>query len=566
MSRLVKVKSDKLTRMQPDLPEGYYLENVITLFDHVESLYADIIDQAHLDFLSNFATLTTDAKKLYIRLLNRTHLLFRLSKLNYPEITSMQNAIETLETNNFIATSPRIAHEELITLFSKAELLALHSNHAELKKLKRPELNRYLLDHPGDEFFTRLSESDCLLQVQQKECYTLCQMLFFGNLNQSMTDFVLRDLELNQYENYRIDTESRPYTNRLDIQQHWLLHRLESLLKITGPDDIETLQTCFDAVPADTDPDSPLFRKGERIKYEIARQIERLDELPLALQLYRQCTLPPNRERITRILHRQGEIEDAIEHCQNIIEEPNSEEELQFASAFVRRLVRQSKIQHRPAFASPDSNHKSELFDLQLIRQDCVEQAVVDYYLTQDKDNQCYYIENSLFNGVLGLLIWDAVFAPVAGAFYNPFQHRPADFYAQDFQSKRAELFTRIWSRITNTEDIWRQASICWQEKFGRMNPLVNWQALNLETLELALQRIPFRHWMKIFDRILLDLRNNRAGFPDLVLFPVSGGYQLVEVKGPGDSLQKNQQRWMQYFAEHNIPHAVARVRWVNET
>jgi len=551
--------------MRPDLPEGYYLDNVITLFDHVESLYADILDKAHLDFLHDFATLTTDAKKLYIRLSNRTHQLFRLSKLNYPEIASMQKAIETLEGNHFIETNPRIVPGELITLFSKAELLAHHSNHVELKKLKRSELNTYLLDHPGDEFFIQLFESDRLLLVLQKECYTLCQMLFFGNLNQSMTDFVLRDLGLYQYETYRIDTESRPYANNLDIQQHWLLHRLETQLQITEPNDIETLKTCFDAVPADTDSDSPLFRKGESIKYEIARQIERLGELPLALQLYRQCALPPGRERITRILHRQDKIEDAIKYCQNIIEEPNSEEELQFATAFGRRLVRQHKIQHRPAFASPDSNHKPDTLDLALIYQDSVEQAVVDYYLAQDNENQCYYLENSLFNGVLGLLIWDAVFAPVAGAFYNSFQHRPADFYAQNFQSKRAELFTRIWSRISSTEDIWWQASTRWQNKFGRMNPFVDWQALNLEILKLALRRIPFSHWMKIFDRILLDLRNNRAGFPDLVLFPSVGGYQLVEVKGPGDSLQKNQQRWMQYFSEHDIPHAVTRVSWTEE-
>jgi hypothetical protein len=70
---------------------------------------------------------------------------------------------------------------------------------------------------------------------------------------------------------------------------------------------------------------------------------------------------------------------------------------------------------------------------------------------------------------------------------------------------------------------------------------------------------------MKIFDRILLDLRNNRAGFPDLVLFPATGGYQLVEVKGPGDSLQKNQHRWMQYFFEYDIPHNIARVSWTEE-
>ena len=551
--------------MQPGLPEGYYLDNVITLFDHVETLYADILEPDQLDFLQRFATLGSDAQKLYIRLLNRSHHLFRLSKLNYPEIESMQSAIEALELSGFIEANPSLEREELIGLFSKAELLALHPQPVELRKLKRLALDTMLLEQDDDAFFTTLATTDCLLQVEQKEHYRLCQMLFFGNLNQSMTDFVLRDLGLNQYENYSIDTQNRPYTSTLDIQQHWLLHRLESLLEIAESSDIETLQTCFDAVPADTSSDSPLFRKGERIKYEITRQIERLDDLPLALKLYHRCTLPPSRERITRIMHRQDQIEDALNHCQIIIEQPIDEEELQFALGFGKRLVRRHKIQDRPVFESRDASYKPEIFDLQLTPQDSVEQAVADYYLTHNNQNQCYFLENSLFNGVLGLLIWDAVFAPVAGAFYNPFQYRPVDFYAHDFLPKRAALLTQIWSQITSTGDIWHQASICWQARLGRMNPLVNWQALNLEIIDLALQRVPFEHWMRIFDRILLDLRNNRAGFPDLVLFPATGGYQLVEVKGPGDNLQKNQQRWMQYFSEHDIPHSVARVSWAEK-
>ena len=211
--------------MQPDLPEGYYLDNVITLFDHVESLYADILDEEHLDFLSHFATLTTDAKKLYIRLLNRTHRLFRLGKLNYPEITSMQRAIDTLEASGFIEINPSIEREELLTLFNKSELLALHSDHRRLKQLKRSVLDTQLLEQADDVYFKQLSQSDCLLKVQQKDSYRLCQMLFFGNLNQSMTDFVLRDLGLYQYENYSIDLESRPYTSSVDIEQHWLLLR-----------------------------------------------------------------------------------------------------------------------------------------------------------------------------------------------------------------------------------------------------------------------------------------------------------------------------------------------------
>ncbi len=95
--------------MQPDLPEGYYLENVVTLFNHVESLYADILDHQHLDFLRSFAALPSDTQKLYIRLLNRNRHLFRLSKLDYPEIASIEDAIQLLNVSGFLQVDPRQA-------------------------------------------------------------------------------------------------------------------------------------------------------------------------------------------------------------------------------------------------------------------------------------------------------------------------------------------------------------------------------------------------------------------------------------------------------------------------
>lgn len=548
--------------MQPDLPEDYYLDNVIILFEHVESLYADILEVGHLNFLQQFACLPVNAKKLYIRLLNRTHQLFRLSKLNYPEILKMKQAIESLEENGFLQVNPAIEHQDLVALFNKSELLALHPDPAGLRKLSRSELDAILLEQAQPGFIERLAQNDSILQVQQKDSYSLCQMLFFGNLNQSMTDFVLRDLGLNQYESYPIDIDNRPYTSSLEIQQHWLLHELDTLLYLSDPADTVTLLSCFKAVPEDIDSVSPLFRKGERIRYEVARQFERLQDINLALELYQQCSLPPSRERITRILHKQGQTGEALKHCQSIIEQPCNEEESQFALAFGRRLVQRHKIENQPLFDSASPVAEPGTFKLELKQQDSVELAVVDYFLAEQEGSQCFYLENSLFNGVLGLLIWDVVFAPIAGAFYNPFQYRPADFYAHDFLQKRAPLFDRIWSSISANEDIWNRVSDCWPVKFGLMNPLVNWQALDLDIIQLALQRIAYPHWIKIFERILLDLRNNRAGFPDLVLFPATGGYELIEVKGPGDSLQKNQLRWMHYFNEQEIPHSVAWVQW----
>ena len=93
--------------MPPDFPATYYLDNVRTLFRHVESVYADILDNECLQFLNDFDRLGEDAQKLLVRLLNRTNTLFRQSKLNYAEIKSMPSALRELESQSFIEINPK---------------------------------------------------------------------------------------------------------------------------------------------------------------------------------------------------------------------------------------------------------------------------------------------------------------------------------------------------------------------------------------------------------------------------------------------------------------------------
>ena len=548
--------------MQPDLPEGYYLDNVKTLFDHVETVYTDILEAEYLDFLDSFRQLSEDAQKLLIRLLNRSTELFRSSKLNYAEIGSIALATGELATNNFIRINPPLNHNEILSLFNKTELLKHFEDASVSKKLSRAELDTFLLDQSDVSFFQNLIDSDCFIQVLQKETYLLLQMLFFGNLNQSMTDFVLRDLGLYQFESYRIDGENRPYRSTLEIDQHWLLQQLDGIIELTDANNIDTLLECFNAIPDCHNENSVVYRKTERLRFDLARQLERLGELETALPLYQQCRLPPSRERRARIYHQQMALSQAIELCGEIIDAPIDESESQFAHEFAARIIKRHKLEPIPGL-SANSKYQPDIIELKLQQQPGVERAVVDYYQATAEIQDCFYLENALFNGVLGLLIWNAIFAPVEGAFYNPFQYRPSDFYSFDFIKKRQQFLDPIWSSIHNNEDIWQRVSTCWQKKQGLANPLVDWQHLNLDIIQLALQRIDHQHWLRIFERILLDLRNNRSGFPDLILFPEEGGYRLVEVKGPGDTLQKNQQRWMQYFSQHQIPHLLARVIWV---
>ncbi len=546
--------------MAPDLPESYYLDNVTTLFDHVESVYADIFETEQLAFLTGFRSLDEDSQKLYIRLLNRSRLWFRISKLDYPEINDIPKSLLQLQQMGFIQIDAAIETEAILGLFNKKELLALHSKSKQLKNLKRQELENYLFAEFDQMFFNQLLNSDSFIKVEQKNTYLLVQMLFFGNLNQSMTDFVLRDLGLYQFENYLIDAESRPFTSNLEIEQYWLLHELDSMINLA--EDTENLLLCFANLPENSKPESPIYRKAERLKYEIARQVERIGELDLALDLYQQCELPPSRERIARIYKQQKNIELSMAICRQIIDSPIDEAEIQFANEFSTRLAKR----YRLSPIAEVRQYQPEIVDLELNHNTNVEQAVAEHHQSSHPDQQCFYLENSLFNGVLGLLIWDAIFAPLAGAFYNPFQYRPNDFYTHDFVRRRANIFDRVWDSFHSNDDIWKIVSERWAEKQGLMNPLVDWHSLSLDIIELALKRIDHQHWLRIFERILGDLRNHSAGFPDLILFPANEKYRLIEVKGPGDKLQKNQQRWMAYFADHGIPHEVARVSWINQS
>jgi len=54
---------------------------------------------------------------------------------------------------------------------------------------------------------------------------------------------------------------------------------------------------------------------------------------------------------------------------------------------------------------------------------------------------------------------------------------------------------------------------------------------------------------------------------PDLIQFwPEERRYLMIEVKGPGDRLQDNQLRWLDFCARHQMPVQVCYVEWAGQT
>lgn len=546
------------------LPPDYYLRNFSALLEQVWHQYEDLLLPKERRLCEVFPTLSKDARKLYVRLLTRKGEIFRSSRLRYPEIRRPRHAARELAEKELIAIDPGLCLAQLLPLWSRQEWLArleaLGLSTRGLAGLKRAELDvaveeRLALNGEAPLAPDQVSNiaGEPLYQVLDPQIFTVLKLLFFANPYQDLTDFVLRDLGLYRFESYRLDRDTRLFRSRAQIDAHLacytLADELEGVLQ-SEPADMLAFARRLPAIPAD---DPALARRLQRLSYAVARQLERLEHLQDALQLYRDLTLPDAQEREVRVLAKLNRQSEALALCRERLSQ--AEDTQHFAWRFGRKLAR--------GLAQPWPGRRAAAPAVEMLELAYsgahVEHAVADHLAHL---GECHYVENTLFNGIFGLHYWPAIFAPVPGAFSHPFQHAPHDLHQTEFAGLRADVLDQCHAAV---------ASICgnaplyqrlWRERFGCLNPFVHWHSLDEALIARALERISVDHWQAVFRRFWRSLQNHCSGLPDLIVFPAGGGYELIEVKGPGDRLQANQKAWMEYFEIHGIPHRVIQVTW----
>lgn len=564
---------------QTVLPADYYLTNFRQLTDFVVSHYAHLLGNESLDFYHSLIAQPLDAQKLYVRMLLRKGRYFRRSKLSYDEITSIELALRALETAGFVIVNAPDADVTLRKLFTKAELIDCFADPV-LKSLGRAALDEVLRNRTATELrdqllaFVQRQPNEQLIQLCRDAHFLLFRLLFFGNLHQDMTDFVLRDLGLTHYESYPLDAVHAALQTRDQVQSHLLYYQYceqaEALDSGSAEDVVEFLHSLIDALFVAAESDSVLRRRVHRLLLKYARQLERLGATVEALAVYQKTDRPPSRERQVRLLAEQARFSEAMLLGEQILSTSTNEEEREFAQGFVPRLLKRAAKQGDDV-ASIMTSTALEPLTLQTAKYKpptetlglpvtdlSVEESVANYFSPK---GACYFVENTLINAIFGLALWDVVFAPVKGAFYHPFQVGPADLY-EDFAHNRQAQLQQFWQSNNHIDALSDNVWATFRLKHGIANPFVHWPSLDEQRLTLALARIPYAHWQVIFERILLDIRHHRSGFPDLIWFPDAGGYELIEVKAPNDKIQQNQRRWMAYFHRHNIPHRLVNVQW----
>ena len=554
-----------------DLPDDYYLTNFRQLLDFVVVTYGDLLNKEERAFASDFAELGEASAKLYVRLLCRTPENFRLDKLSYPELGDLNEVATDLTSKGFLLIDPELALPDYLALFTKPELIAQILSHpacdlskTAVAKLKREALiELYESTVASAQTIAEGATADSepqpnvhVLQTCREPVFAVYKLCFFGSLYQDMTDFVLRDIGYAQYEDYQLDEHSRAFSSREQLQAHIEYFELISARPEIHELSIEDLLSFEKQLPLPVD--SNLERRVQRLRNSIARQLERLEEFNSAIEIYSCSQRPPARERQVRILIKQNKLQEAFNMCGEILEAPVNDEENQVVSGIAQRIARkleqpfENRWDYRPPTDTIEISNSGESVELQAAA-----------YM--QKFGECFYVENMLFDAVFGLAFWDVIFAPVEGVFFNPFQSAPADFYDPEFKRQRSQLLQQKFADLLIEGNLQREVFKQFDSKQGLQNPMVSWRYLDRDLLETALSRIPLDNWLAIFERLLSDTRLHRNGLPDLILFPherESEPYKLIEVKGPGDSVQKNQIRWMRFFADQGISHQVCHVRW----
>ncbi len=306
-----------------------------------------------------------------------------------------------------------------------------------------------------------------------------------------------------------------------------------------------------------------LEKRRAKLLLRLGNACERAALWDEALLTYAQCSYPGARHRHIRVLERLERHEEALQRALAAQQAPESDEEQQKLLRMLPRLQRslgQGQPGRRPGAARALLRLRSDIeLDPPALPMS------VEYVLRQHWHSDAspvFYVENALVNSLFGLLCWPAIFAPVQGAFFHPFQSAPADLSAPDFTQRRADEFARCLA-LLDAPDYARTKLERFAAKQGVQSPFVFRGVLTERLLKLALECISAAHLKLLFTRLMADVKANRTGFPDLVRFwPGERRYELVEVKGPGDKLQDNQIRWLEYCSAHGIPVSVCHVQW----
>lgn len=527
----------------------------------VTERYAQLLPAEDRVFVARFEALDYGSRHLYCRLITRRGPWFRCSRLDYPDIGPLEDAITRLVQEG-LARYADAATPAMARVCTQAELASWFGLPASMRKSA-------IIDHLHTIDCSPLLAQERWLHFDQSERLRRFEICYFGNRHQGLESFVITELGHLRWEAYRLDTQHLHFPDAADLQATLQLMQLQDELQVELRDADETrLQAWYAQLP---DHHGAVERRG-RVLHDLARRAERIGAILLANTWHREGNTAASRERLARLALRDGRQDEAYHWLTSLLSSCTDPAIRETAADLIRRhrlgqvparfepasqrmtLSRQADI-HSPPEPFQDTRH-----DVYPNNAPSIERRVA-HQLRRD-GAQCIHGENVLHRSLLGLLIWDILFADIPGAFSNPFQRAPLDFREPGFAIRRKGLLD---ARLYQTDDSgWhRIMQDTFEKKHGISNALVHWEFLDSMDWAAAAKALTTRVMRVVFARLLQHPGEHGSGLPDLLWWNEQGDLKLIEVKGPGDTLQPHQRAWLEWLARHGVPAEVLYVDYV---
>lgn len=533
---------------RPAMPPPYYLDHFAQVLAAVTTRYGCLLTEVETTHIARIEALSLAGRMLYARLVNRRGPYFRIDKLAYPEIPSLAEAVTELRAAGFLRVcDPALEQDGLLGCFTMAELGQGLPPDARRRSGRRADLLAWLASWEARiPWLADLLEDHPVICLAAADPWPFLRFLFFGDLRDNLSDFVVRELGYVVPETIAPEQLAPLFPTRAAAVDAYRMARLYEAFRATRDRQpaTETLawwreqDVCRDALHAG----QPVF---DRLVERLGRRLEREGEAVAACALYRSSPHAPARERLARLLLKQGERAEAGQLLREMAAAPTTPQEGYAAAELLRRAAGGSG---RSAARRLQKNGRVTPIGASVGR---VEQTTLQHYAGLGW--QGIHSENWLWNAAFGLLLWDIIYDPASGAFHSPLQIAPADLYERAFYERRRKAIEDRLLILTDREQSRRILAARWRDKVGIANPFLAWTEDLPAILDLFLNHIDPHGLTAVLRRMAQDLRHHTRGFPDLFLWR-DGEHVFIEVKSENDQISAEQYQWLTVFAEVGIP------------
>ena len=537
--------TDSILSPQIPAPADYYQNNFCSVFEFVLTRFHNIAEAAIIADLQSYLGASSDAQRLFARLLTRKGPTFLTPSLNYAEVAQLDLAIVELNNLNLLQVSGPVAGDQILALLTKAQIVEIFAVPKAQAKTSKGEIVEHLLSGRSDlQIGYKCRQHTQWINITAPRHWRLINALYFGNSGQDWSTFVRRDLGLLAYEN--VTLQSQQFETKAALQEHLeersyagLIYRLEEF-----PFLADTLLKKLIRTQAALQSSRSCVRLRQRSLLRLGKWAEKEKLLDFALAAYAGTDIPPARERRARILTKEKKVEEANALLKEMQSAPISATERLFVERFGNR---------GGGYQPPTT----------IIEIEDTPESVEDFVLMEliQEGGWGVHSENLMLKTLTGLIYWPICFAPITGAFTNPFQSGPHDLFETDFFLQRMDAIVALEASVSSDADFVAHITRVATEKQGIANRLVSWGLLESIPVDEWLSAIPIAQLRQLSHFLIRNLSEYRRGFPDLFVCYESGRVEYVEVKGPTDQLQPQQRAWFEEFNRMNVPARVIKLQ-----